>query len=76
MLNNLTVKSLIILALSLLIGLLVLSSGLGYYGTRHTAEILQATSINDVKVVATVDKIRAKMEIIAARFCRRCNTIR
>ncbi len=63
MLNNLTVKSLIILALSLLIGLLVLSSGLGYYGTRHTANILQTTSINDVKIVATVDKIRAKMEV-------------
>ncbi len=62
MLNNIKIKTLIIAALSLLIALLLINGGLGIYSTNHTAAILQDTSLRDVRVAATVEKIRFKME--------------
>ncbi len=63
MLNDIKIKTLIILALGLLIALLVLSGGLGIYSTNHTATILRETSLKDIKVTAVVEKIRFKMEV-------------
>ncbi len=62
MLNNIKIKTLIIAALGLLIALLLINGGLGIYSTNHTAAILQDTSLKDVRVGATVEKIRFKME--------------
>ena len=63
MLNNIKIRTLIILALGMLIALLLVNGGLGIYSTNHTAAILQDTTLKDVKVAATVEKIRFKMEV-------------
>jgi methyl-accepting chemotaxis protein/methyl-accepting chemotaxis protein-1 (serine sensor receptor) len=63
MLNNFKIKTLIILALAFLIILMSLVGALGFFSTRHTATILQETSIKDLRLAATVDQIRFKMEV-------------
>jgi methyl-accepting chemotaxis protein len=63
MFNNFRIKTLICLALGLLIGLLLLVGGLGVYSADHTATMLRETSLKDVKVGASVEKIRFKMEV-------------
>ena len=63
MMNNIRIKTLIILALGLLIAMLLVVGGLGVYSTHHTAKILQNTSMKDMEVAAVVERIRFKMEV-------------
>ena len=63
MLIHIRIKTLIVMALALLILLLSATASLGFYSTRHTASILQETTLKDVRITATVEKIRFKMEI-------------
>ncbi|HYD79084.1 MAG TPA: methyl-accepting chemotaxis protein [Paucimonas sp.] len=57
------IKTLIGLALGFLIASLLIIGGLGIYSASHNATILQNTSLKDVEVSATVERIRYKMEI-------------
>ena len=63
MLSNIKIKTLIILALGFLIGLLLFTGGLGIYSIKDTAGQLQDISLKDVKAQAIVEKMRFKMEI-------------
>ena len=63
MMNNIKIKTLIIYALSILAAMMLVIGGLGIYSIKHTATILQNTSLKDVKIGATVEKIRFKMEV-------------
>ena len=63
MLNNFRIKTLISLALGFLISMLLLIGALGIYSADHNATMLQNRSLKDVKVGASIEKIRFKMEI-------------
>ncbi len=63
MMNNIKIKTLIIYALGILAAMMLVIGGLGSYSIKHTATIFQDTSLKDVKIAATVEKIRFKMEV-------------
>jgi methyl-accepting chemotaxis protein/methyl-accepting chemotaxis protein-1 (serine sensor receptor) len=63
MFNSFKIKTLIGLALGFLITMLLVIGVLGIYSADHTATILRDTSLKDVRVGASVEKIRFKMEI-------------
>jgi methyl-accepting chemotaxis protein/methyl-accepting chemotaxis protein-1 (serine sensor receptor) len=62
MVNNIKIKTLIILALCFFIAMLLVNGGLGMYSSNQTKTLLQNTSMKDMRIVALVDKIRFKME--------------
>ncbi len=63
MFRNIKIKTLIILALGFLIGLMLLIGSLGIYSVKDTASQLRDISLKDVKASASVEKIRFKMEV-------------
>ena len=63
MLSTFKIKTLIGLTLGFLITMLLLVGALGIYSANHNATMLQDTSLKDVKVGASVEKIRFKMEV-------------
>jgi methyl-accepting chemotaxis protein len=63
MLNNIKIKTLIIAALGLSILMMLLVGALGFFSNKNTATILQETSLKDMRVSASVEHIRFKMEV-------------
>ncbi|MET3130628.1 methyl-accepting chemotaxis protein [Oxalobacteraceae bacterium GrIS 1.11] len=63
MLKNIKIKTLIIAVLVFSIAMLFLLGGLGVYGVRNTTALLQNTSMKDLRVNASVQNIRFKMEV-------------
>lgn len=63
MFRNIRIKTLIILGLGFLTGMLVFIGVTGLRSIHSTASQLQNVSLGDVKTVAVVEKIRFKMEI-------------
>lgn len=61
--KNIRIKTLIVLALSILTALLLAIGSMGIYSINNIAEQLRNISLEDVKTVATVETIRYKMEI-------------
>ncbi|MES2296149.1 MAG: methyl-accepting chemotaxis protein [Pseudomonadota bacterium] len=63
MLNNIKIKTLIIAALGLSVLMMLLVGALGFFSVKNTAAILQETSLKDMRVSASVERIRFKMEV-------------
>jgi methyl-accepting chemotaxis protein len=63
MLKNMQIKTLIIAVLVFSVAMLLLLGGLGIYGVKNTTALLQNTSMKDLRVNASVEDIRFKMEV-------------